>query len=401
MSYYIIISLCVIILISYIFEITGKISKIPAVLLLLLTGLTLKHVAIKLNLHIPDLYVLLPIMGTLGLILIVLEGSLDLNIRKENKHLILFSSSSAILLFSVFILLFASIINLFFGYDFKNALINAIPFGIISSAVAIPSSQNLEKKQKEFIIYESSISDILGILVFDFLLFNQRSIANGILFFFIEIVVTIILSVIISAGLTFLLHKIGHHIKYVLILTLVVLVYTIAKLVHWPSLIVVLIFGLILNNNHLFQIKPIKKHINFHELNLNLKAFKQITGELTFIVRSFFFLIFGFYTSVEDLLNMNNLFMSLAICSAIFLLRAAFIKFVLHKPLKPLLFFAPRGLITILLFLSIPASVKLPYMTEGLISQTIFITILIMSFGNIINTKTDKTHPETNKIGDE
>ena len=402
MSYFILITLCCIVLIAYFFEITSKFSKIPSVILILCLGMLLRFITTNIGFSIPDLSMLLPLMGTLGLILIVLEGSMDLNLGSDKKKLILKSFSSAFLLFFVFIITFSLIMHFGYGFSFKMALLNAIPFGIISSAVAIPSSISLHKNDREFIVYESSVSDIVGILLFDFVLFNQMSLINGMMIFSMEVFATIIFSVIISIGLAYMLHKIGHHIKYVIILTSVVLIFTLAKIVHWPSLIVVLIFGLTLNNNHLFQNRYTLKYIDFNDFNSNLKSFKQITGELTFLVRSFFFLIFGYYTSLEGLFNFQTLLFSISIITTVFGLRALFFKFVIRKSLTPLLFFAPRGLITILLFLSIPAQLKLPFMTEGLIAQIIIISIIVMAFGNIITShQKDVLEPTNTNINNE
>lgn len=390
MSYYILIILCIIVLIAYFFEVTSKFSKIPGVILLMTLGITLKYFISCIGLYVPDFSILLPIMGTLGLVLIVLEGSLDLTINAEKKKLALKSFASAVILLFSSIIIFAIIFHISFKTPIKAALINAVPLGIISSAVAIPSSLSLKNDDREFIIYESSISDIAGILLFNFLLFNQLSIGKGIMLYSFEVLVSIVFSLIFSVGLAYMLHKTSHHVKYVIIITTVVLVYELAELMHWPSLIVVLIFGLVMNNNYLFQNRYTRKYIDFKEFNLNLGSFKQITGELTFIVRSFFFLIFGFYTSINDLLNLKNLINSVLICFSVYLLRALFFRFILHKPFVPLLFFTPRGLITILLFLSIPVSLKLSFINEGLITQVIFITIIVMAIGNVISAKHKK-----------
>ena len=162
MSYYILISLCVIVLIAYIFEITGKFSKIPAVIFLMLLGMALRYLTRYLNINIPDFSIMLPLMGTLGLILIVLEGSLDLKISSDRRRLITDSLASAVILFISFVFLFTLIIFYGSGTPVRTAILNAIPLGIISSAVAIPSSSGLRKGDKEFIVYESSISDIIG-----------------------------------------------------------------------------------------------------------------------------------------------------------------------------------------------------------------------------------------------
>jgi len=370
-----------------VFDVTARHTKIPGVILLLLTGMGLKYIAGFIDLNIPDLSFLLPLMGTLGLILIVLEGSMDLTLSKDKKRLISHSLISSIGLF----LLFSIVLSLFIYFQnhcsFKTALVNAIPFSVISSAVAIPSSMSLVQGDREFIVYESSMSDIIGILAFDFVLLNHQSLSAGLIVFSFEIVITIIFSVVISGILAFMLLKIEHTVKHIVILTTVVLIYALAKLIHWPSLIVILIFGLIINNHHLFPQSVMRKIVSFREFGNSLKPFKQITGEMTFLVRSFFFLIFGFYTSTSEIFKFENLIWSLGICAGIFIMRGLFFKFILRREVVPLLFFAPRGLITILLFLSIPSELKLPFLTEGLITQTIFLTILLMSIGNLVKRK--------------
>jgi hypothetical protein len=255
--------------------------------------------------------------------------------------------------------------------------------GIISSAVAIPSTSGLKNTDKEFVIYESSISDIFGILAFDFIIVNTTSIGKGLIGFVFELFAMIILSVVFSSALAYILHKISHHVKYIIITTAIILVYSLAKLVHLPSLLVVLIFGLVMNNNHLFRNKISSKVIDFQSFDSELISFKHITGELTFIIRSFFFIMFGLYTNIIDVLDMDSLIFASIVTISIFILRGIFFKVFIKIPLNPLLFFAPRGLITILLFLSIPQDLLVPPMNKGLITQIIFLTILMMTFGNV------------------
>jgi potassium/hydrogen antiporter len=387
MTYYVLIALCIIIVISYVFDLTGKYTKVPGVLLLIISGMFIRFLTEYFQIFIPDLSEVLPMMGTLGLILIVLEGSLDLTISSNKKRLIVQSILAAILLLFAFIAIFAYVLVNFYHHPLRTALINGIPLGIISSAVAIPSAIGLKRTDREFITYESSISDIVGILCFDFLMLHNSSVGSGIMVFIFEMIVTIIVSVLFSVGLAFILHKINHHVKYVIITTVIILVYSLAKLAHLPSLLVVLIFGLIMNNNNLFKNKLTLKFIDFEGFNSELISFKHITGELTFVVRSFFFIMFGYYTEVVDLLNVNNVILALGVTLLLFLLRVLYFRIVLKNVSSALLFFAPKGLITILLFLGIPADLMLPFMNKGLITQVIFMTIVIMAFGNIFLQK--------------
>lgn len=160
----IIITFCVLILLAYIFDITSSKTKVPSVILLLLMGWLVKQVALTTGLSLPNLSPILPILGTIGLILIVLEGSLELELNATKFSLI--KKSFAVALLPMLLLAFgaAGAFHFWGGINFKDSLTNAIPLCVISSAIAIPSVKNLMNHQKEFIIYESSLSDILGVI---------------------------------------------------------------------------------------------------------------------------------------------------------------------------------------------------------------------------------------------
>ncbi len=102
MTNYIILVLCIVVILSYIFDISGRYSKIPGVIFLILLGIALQLIVKALNLNIPNLKPVLPVIGTLGLIMIVMEASLDLSIEKRKKILIIKSIFSAFLLFAAF-----------------------------------------------------------------------------------------------------------------------------------------------------------------------------------------------------------------------------------------------------------------------------------------------------------
>ena len=74
----IIITFCVLLLIAYVFDLTSSKTKIPSVILLLLLGWSVRQLTVLLDIHLPDFSPILPVLGTVGLILIVLEGSLEL-----------------------------------------------------------------------------------------------------------------------------------------------------------------------------------------------------------------------------------------------------------------------------------------------------------------------------------
>jgi Kef-type K+ transport system membrane component KefB len=390
MTNFIILAICIIVIISYLFDITSKYSKIPGVILLILLGIGIQLLVKATGVVIPNLKPVLPIIGTLGLIMIVMEASLDIELKLNKKKLILQSVSSAIILSSVFVVIVSYILTKFMGYSLRDSILNAIPVSIISSAVAIPAAVNLFRGDKEFIVYESSFSDIFGIMAFDFILLSQGSISNGIFNFFLDGLLTVLIALISTAGLAMLLHKTRYHVNYVIILTAIILVYSLAKIFHLPALLLILIFGLVLSNNQLLENIYIKKYVDFVKFRNDISAFKKISGELTFLVRSFFFIIFGFYTKIDGLFDLNNLLTGLVITGSVFLLRWLYFKLVLRLPSVPLVFFAPRGLITILLFLSLPVEIHIPLLSEEVITLVIFFSMVFLMIGNVASKKVEQ-----------
>lgn len=393
MTTYIILALCLIVILSYIFDITSKYSKIPGVILLIFLGIGIQLSSKALKIEIPDLEPVLPVVGTLGLIMIIMEASLDLKLEKRKKVLIIKSISSALILFAVFSVIFSFILIQFFGFSLFDSLINSVPLGIISSSVAIPSASLLSPDDREFVVYESSFSDIFGILVFDFIIISQASLVRGIFTFALSSLITLVIAIITSSILALLLHKLRYHVNYVIIMTCVVLVYILAKLFHLPALLLVLSFGMVLSNNQFLENTVARNFFNFEVFRSDLESFRKILIELTFLVRSFFFIMFGYYAKIAGLLDLHNLVIAFGITAVIFITRFIFFRYILKLPPIPLLFFSPRGLITILLFISIPAASKITMVGEEVITLVILMTILVLMAGNILY-KRDHHLPE-------
>jgi len=387
MTTYIIIALCVLIILSYIFDISSKYSKIPGVILLIGLGIAIQLLGQYTKIQMPNLKPVLPVIGTLGLILIILEASLDLKLQKRKKKLIVKSISSAFVLFAVFTAVFSFILVQYFGYNLRDSILNGIPLGIISSAVAIPSAALLNSDQKEFVVYESSFSDIFGILLFDFMLIGQATVIGGIVNFVVSTAITMAIAIVTTSVLAILLHKIKYHVHYVMIMTSVVLVYALAELSHLPALLLLITFGMVMSNNKLLENTIIKKYVDFRKFSDDVNIFRKMLGEFTFITRSFFFIIFGYYTQINGLFSLNNILTALSVTVFLFILRLLFIKLILKMPVMPLVLFMPRGLITILLFLSIPLTSRIPLISEEVITLVILMTIFILMFGNIISKK--------------
>jgi hypothetical protein len=384
----IIITFCSLVLLAYLFEVSAARTKIPAVILLLALGYVVRHGAGLLGFTMPDLEEVLPVIATLGLILIVLDGALEVEITPSRFSLIKKSLFGAVL--SIFVLAFflAFLIHFIGGYSIPDSLINAIPLCVISSAIAIPSVKHLGREVREFVVYESSLSDIVGVILFNYMVVNTVYDFGSIGIFWLEILLILVISALCTLALAWLLGRINHSIKFLPIVMIIILLYEVLKLYHLPSLIFILIFGLFLGNlDELENIKFIKK-LRPKNLDAEVHRFKDLITEATFMIRSVFFIIFGYQIETADIIDTNSLGLALVIIVTIYAFRVVQLA-ISNLPLKPLAFIAPRGLITILLFLSIAPENRIGLIGSAIIIKIIIISALIMMFGMMIHNKNE------------
>ncbi len=384
----IIISLSILLLLAYFFDITSARTRIPSVILLLLLGWGLQQVTTILEIVPPDLSPVLPIIGTIGLILIVMEGSLELEVNRSKIGLLKRAAVGSSLAVLAMAFGAAFILSKAGPYPFKESLTNVIPLCIISSAIAIPTAANLASHDKEFVIYESSISDIFGVIFFNFIALNAVIDHHAFIDFGVDLIIMIIVSLIATFGLSILLNRISHPVKFVPIVLLMVLIYATSKIYHLPSLLFIMVFGIFIGNtNELSKLKPLQR-FRWEELSREVDRFEELITEITFLVRSVFFLLFGFLLKTEEVLDSSTFIWSAGIVGLIYLVRAAQLR-LSGLPLAPLLFIAPRGLITILLFLSILPGDSLPLINNSLLTQVIILTAVVMMVG-MIGVKKEK-----------
>lgn len=380
------------ILIGYLFEVLSPKTRIPNVIILLGLGMLCQQLVTFMGWERPDLSTVLPELGTVGLILIVLEGTLELKITRAKLPLLSKTFGIAFLSIVTLCLTLGFWFNMQ-GYSFKDSLLNAIPISVISSAIAIPTARMLSNKDKEFIIFESSFSDIIGVTFFNYIATTAIINAASIGVFLAQIGISIVFSVTAALVLTLILSRLNHRIKFIPIIALILFLYALAKGFHLPALILILVFGLVVAN--IEKVTSLKWLRQFDPKNLlkEIHRFEEITTELTFVVRVSFFVIFGFTIDLPSLLNLNSLALATIIFAMIVLLRILQL-LLLRVPVFPLAYVAPRGLITILLFISIPASQTLDSVNQTLITQIILMTSLFMMGATLFSKKQSKSLPE-------
>ncbi len=382
-SYYFILGVSVLVILSYFFDILSKKIKVPSVLLLLSTGIVLSNISETYGFKLPDLQPTVNVLGLIGLLLIVLEAALDLKITKKKKPLIIkaFTTALLILIGTSFAIAYL-IYGMGLTHDFYTAYINALPLSVVSSAIVIPSVNFLDEDKKEFLIYESTFSDILGIIAFDIVLMMHHG--GGNVFGKVSggLVLTVLVSLIAGYVLIFLFQKIKTKIKFFLFLSILSALFILGKIMHLSSLILVLIFGLMLENYSIFFRGKLQKIYQEKQINQVKEQFKLITFETAFLIRTFFFVLFGMTINIQGIFYQNVMIIGTFILLLTFLVRYINLKvFFRGKSLFPEVFMAPRGLITILLFYKIPEIYKIPYFSKEVISFVILGSAVLMMIG--------------------
>jgi cell volume regulation protein A len=406
-DYNFIIEASVILILSFFFGEISKRTNIPSVLMLIVLGIIINYVLQYAGITNMDLSEPLSILGIVGLIMIVLEAALELELKREKAIPIIKALGIALigLLLSTYAAAF--ILEYFIeGMDSGSswlgisgrAWLYATPLSILSSAIIIPSVAGLKEEKKEFHVYESTFSDILGIMLFYFLSGEMDAAQHsaGFTGFLLNVVLTVVLSLVASYLIIIIFQRIQSHVKLFLLIAVLLLLYSLGKKMHLSSLIIILIFGLLIANMKLFFSGPLKQFLDKKHADEIYEGLHVVTMETAFVVRTFFFVIFGTTIVLSSLASVNVALVSLLIILSIYLIRFIILKISIGGDIIPQLYIAPRGLITILLFYAIPKNLQVAGFNEGILLFIIIGTSIIMTIALIYDKK--RTNASINKV---
>ena len=401
---YIIVGLSVAAILSYFFNVISHRFNVPSVILLIVTGVAIEFGLQRFGIVDTDVFVLLEIAGLVGLVMIVLEAALDLKLKQDNRTLLIKSFIVALVILLVSSFSIAAMFEYMLDLERTKALIHAIPLSIMSSAIIIPSVGNMMKEKKEFMIYESTFSDILGIMMFYMLIdashmHGGAEIAKNLS---ITTLLTVLISIILSYIMVILFQNVKGHGRLVLMVCILTLLYAVGKIFHLSSLLLILMFGIILNNKTLFFRGYFKRFIKDDTLSEILEEeFKVVTIEASFFIRTIFFILFGMSIQLETLSDPLVLVISGLVLFILYAIRYLNLKVFLKTNVYPELFIAPRGLITILLFFAIPVELQSEKFNSGILLMTILSTSLIMMLALMINKDSREVGSVENEILDD
>lgn len=382
----------IILMLSFFFSKLAKKTSVPSVLMLIVLGVILKCGLDAYGLANFNLTQGLELLGIIGLIMIVLEAALELKLKKEKAGIITRSLIASILGLALSVASAAAVIYFVFdGIGITRSLIYATPLSILSSAIIIPSVQNLVETKKEFHIYESTFSDILGIMLFYFIVGfaetgGTATISDSVGDFGISFLLTLIVSFVAGYGLIAVFQRINSGPRLFLLIAVLLLLYAIGKKLHLSPLIIILVFGLLVSNHKLFFKGFLKRLISgeFKEMEHGLHI---VTLETAFVVRTFFFVVFGMSISLASLWDVTVILTATGLLATIYGGRWVMLRIVEGSDVSPQIWIAPRGLITVLLFYAIPSQFLFADFDSGILLGVILGTSVIMTIGMIRNER--------------
>lgn len=381
--YVIIILASLLIVFSYIFTQISKYTKIPSVIFLIGTGVAAQYGVKSMGMEIPNLTQHLGLLGVVGLMMIVLEGALDIKVHRKKIKTILAALATSIIILGVTNTLIACIIYFTQSVGMMDAFFYSIPLSVVSSAIVIPSVHTLIPAKKEFMILEATLSDIFGIMLFELWIIEPHIDQTYFEAISLNILITVGASVLMSYLLVYVFLKIKTEIKFFLFLAILALLFSIGEYFHYSALVIILVFGLLLNNTHVFFRGFLKKLINQEKAIEIREEFVMITNESSFLIRTFFFVVFGLTMNLEGLFHPEAIIIAVLVMLVIFFTRALNLKVFIKSTIFPQMLIAPRGLVTILLFQKIVEHYNVLPFSEAVLAWVIIGTNLVMMFGLI------------------
>lgn len=372
--------ICGLVILSSLYALLDRKTGIPAVLLLAGTGISIQVITRKFGVPNLEMGPIVHFLGAVGLVMIVLEAALDLKISREKFKLIGHALLSATFPMLTQALIIAWGIQALLEVPFRTAMLYSIPLSIISSAIIIPSVKGLHEEKREYTVYEAAFNDIIGIMTFNFLAAKGEIGLGSALGFAGRIVSSALLSVVISALLLYLMAVITTEIRLFLVLAVLTLLYSLGHMYHLPSLILVMVFGITLCNVKYLVRPATQKLFKIDQLVVTIESLKSLTLEFSFLLRTFFFLVFGYSINLATLGNITTVALGMLVVFVLLTVRGLH-QFIIHRQLRGLeLCLIPRGLVTVLLFYSIPAERLIPRFSGGMVFHVIIITNLLMAY---------------------
>ncbi|RDJ32297.1 MAG: peptidase [Crenarchaeota archaeon] len=357
-----------------------KKTGIPDVAFLMILGVVIGPV---LGLIQPDVVIeIVPYFAAIALIIIMFDGGLNLDLKSMAKtaH---FAVILSVVGFAISVGIVAALAHFGFGWEWLDSILLGSIVGGSSSAIVFGLVRNLKisDKAKSLLSFESALTDILATIV-AFVMFgaivvgtlDMQTLGDTI---GSSIAVGLVLGLGVGLPWMYLSSKFmkGQHV-YMLTLGILFVLYFFANHYGESGALTALVFGLMVGNKHrfakLFRFKM--PHIDTND---------SMHNQLTFLVRTFFFVFVGLLASFG---NIEYVIFGIIATVAIYIGRVILSKMTLTNSFSKLdkkvtTIMIPRGLAaavlaTFPLTMGLPNAEAYPQIVFTIIMASVIITTL-------------------------
>jgi len=277
-----------------------KKTKVPDILILLCIGILLgpvfKLVKPEGLAHFAEYF------GSFALLVILFEGGMDMALERVVKE---FGAGSflVIVTFALSVLSVDAFLHYLYGWDIVRSFLLSATLGCTSSAIVIPivGRMSIRNEVKTTLAVESAMSDVLAVVFTVYLIEFVTLKHIGMKAPFRAVASSFSIAIVLGSAAGFLWLKVLDYLKkqqysYVATLSAILVAYASIEFLGGSGPIAVLIIGIILgNSNEFIKLVKLKGSLPVGE------TIKFFHGEVTFFIRTFFFVYMGIIVSPEIL----------------------------------------------------------------------------------------------------
>ncbi|MBS3103280.1 cation:proton antiporter [Candidatus Woesearchaeota archaeon] len=395
----------IVILIGFIGKFFFNKTRIPESVFLMLIGILLGPVfnVVSGKFFIDNASFLI----SLALVVVLLDSGLTLNISKALKN------APTALIFTILVMLstvaiVSAVTVLFFGWP----LINGIFLGIIGSGTTTITITHLVEKlsvgknTKTLLVLESIVNDITLITAVSILISFVLSDSGKVSIFkviFNELVISVILGVAFALiwAYVFLRYIHGNKLAYVFTLGIAFIIFDGVEFFGFNGAIAVLIFSLALGNYSALVSKLKAYSKILIPIKADISIVRGINTEITFIMRTLFFVFLGVIFNTSVIKWNILLFVFIIVVAEVTSRYAAAKTLALLKPsfansVPVITTLVASGFTsTLVAFLSIEAGINIPNLAEIVLLLVMFTTLWAIIGSAVLERKIAKYQIET------
>jgi len=338
--------------------------------------------------------------ATIAIVIILIDSGLDFDVGLLFKKML--DASLFTILVNVFITLF---VGLFVHFLYGWELLHGFLLGIVSSGTTTVMVQvlleglNVNKETKQLLVLESILNDttliIIAVSLMNLIKHGSFSIVEAAHQMLKLVAVEFSIGLVLAIAFFIVWFKAVKVIpprktkNYVFLLGLIFILYGVAELLGGSGVVGVLFFSLLVGNVH-----SIMKHLNLKEKYYrkehiqSLKTIGMVQLDLSFFIRTFFFVFLGMITQLNQV-TITLLLMAVAIIGIMIVTRFLSIGLIsfIEKKYKEHTFLiatmVPRGFVaTLLAFLPYNEGIIIPNFPE-IVLLLIFSTSIVSILSNI------------------